>query len=248
MEDKKMQISPAVRSRVVGTATLKNAFAGLLLFTTVIAVPAWAALVPTNEFGMDEIFGVGNFGDDTIDIRFNPQIEFEDAPLLNIGSESSWLSLIGNGFGLANNVVRMFFVDSITWCGSTSTGLAGCGSEPGNDIAIDIDFADASFGDVLYAHELGHNLGLGHDSTSGNLMRGNVASGNLNLTAMQVNDVLLDPSSIIQLDGALRFIEITPVLVIAAATAVPLPGALVLCLGAIGSLGAFGGLGRRTAA
>jgi hypothetical protein len=142
--------------------------------------------------------------------------------------------------GLASNIIRLFFVDTLT-CGSG--GAAGCAEIGGNDIVVNSTYAaNASWGHVLIAHEIDHNLNLGHNSTTGNVMRNRVDNAaNVDFLPDQITTIGI--SLLIQNDGSRnsgqRFISITPILVTAAA-AVPIPGAIVLFFSAIASIGVFG--------
>jgi hypothetical protein len=80
-------------------------------------------------------------------------------------------------------------------------------------------------------------LGIAHVGGN-NVMNGNVGSAlHVDFDAGQVSTIL--GSNLVQEDAFGRFIVIDPILVTAAAV-VPVPGALVLFLSAISSLGLFG--------
>ncbi len=236
-----MQTSPVTCSRVGGRSAPKRLLASLFFLTSMLTLPGWAAMVTTNEVGMDDIFSDDDFGMDTIDIRFNDtEVLYDSASLLKIDNRAEFNVLKSSYSGLANNIVRMFFVDAVKWCGGSGT-YAGCGDEPGHDIVVDSDHAANTYGHVLNAHELGHNLDLDHVTDTNNVMKEIVTTTrNVDFLPAQVDDIL--NSQLIQFDGPQRFISITPILVSAAA--VPIPGALILCASAIASLGFFGGSKR----
>lgn len=186
---------------------------------------ARAALVTTNEAGMDAVYSQSSFGTTPVDIRFNPTVTFANSDLLDITTSAELDTLFAFNGATASNVVSMYFVDILDFCGGFNTSIVGCASVGGNDIAVESAFAAGGFGTELLAHELGHNLGLGH-VMSPNLMTGSL-NGNTTLINPQVTIVL--GSSLIQFDGPSRFVEITPVLL----TAVPLPPAGIMFVSAI---------------
>ncbi len=185
-----------------------------------------AATVTINEPGLDAIFSQASFGVNDIDIRFNPTFTIVNASLLDITTEAELTTL----FSLSPDAVpgvNLFFVNALDYCGSFDTGILGCAKFAGNDIVVESAIGAGANGAELIAHELGHPLGLAHVSTG--LMNASTF-GDTSLTAVQVSAILA--SSMIQLDGEQRYIQITPILV----TAVPLPAGLPLLLGAVGLL------------
>ena len=204
------------------------------------AGPIWAAMATTHEEKQETlIFDSHNFGSDTIDLRFNPTETLIDGNLLDIDS--------GGDFNhLASNIVRLFFVDTVTSCGGSGS-FAGCAEIGGNDVVLNSAYAaHASWGHVLSAHEIGHNLELEHNNTLGNVMRDIVGDpANVNFSLDQIATIRV--SSLIQYGGPLqtgqRFINITPILVSTAS--VPLPGAVVLFLRALMPFAVFGKKCRR---
>ncbi|MDP6095564.1 MAG: hypothetical protein QGG67_06190 [Gammaproteobacteria bacterium] len=94
---------------------------------------------------------------------------------------------------------------------------------------------NATYGAGLMSHEPGHNLNLGHCTECANLMRVNLgANTSTYLDTGQVAAVLASP--LVQSSGgaflSVRWIDITPVLIVA----VPLPAALPMMLSALGLL------------
>ncbi len=253
-----MDVSPKAKLRVAVKSRSKLVLSALIVVAGFIAMPSWAAFITTNEVGMDSIFADPDFGTDTIDIRFNPSVTHYDSTgtLLNIDSSSKFSSLSTFYQGLfPANIVRMFFVDTITFCGGKG-GFAGCADNPGNNIFVNsVRAANTGYGKVINSHELAHNLGVtAHDNTSvdemgnpNNLMHSTVTNSNhTDLLPAQVDAILMSP--LIQFDGSQRFVSITPILITDIPVVVPIPSALILCFTAIGSLGLFGrGRRRQTA-
>lgn len=210
---------------------LSSLLRGFSVAFTLLALSAWsnAALVTTQEAALDDIFSQASFGADTIDIRFNAQQSINSAAFLTIDNESELLAL----FAQANDfpAVNLYFVDAVNYCGSYNVAIVGCAARPGNDLVVESGIAAGALGAELIAHELGHNLGLGHPSGTGNLMNGSL-NGSTFLTSAQVTSILDSP--LIQLDGAQRYLSITPYLVEAAA--VPLPAAAPFMFSALSAL------------
>ena len=204
------------------------------LLTSVLA-PAQAAVVTTNESGMDDIFSQPSFGTHTIDIRFTPTFTLRvDPSLLRIDDDAE-LSALFDMAPSASPIANMFFVDAINFCGGVSgPSIIGCGNQPGNRLAVESGVAASSNGAALNAHELGHNLGLSHVGTSGTNLMNPFGFGNTTLDASQVNTILM--SGLVQTDANGRFIQITPILV----SAVPVPATLPLALSALSVLGLIG--------
>jgi len=186
--------------------------------------------VTTNETQLDTIYSQAIFGANTIDIRFLSFTSIVNASLTSIDSASEWNTLLGLNSNLASPVVNMYFVDKVRWCGDTGTSIVGCAQ--GNLQALDSTYAGGSNGGVLAAHELGHNLGLGHFSTGDgvNLMNPTLSSS-FALTAAQVSTLLT--SALIRSDAGGRYIEIQPIAVLAAAVPEPSQWALLLLGGGL---------------
>ena len=218
--------------------------AAMALLLASLSSPAWSAMVTLHEAAVQSIFAQSGFAD-PIDLRFGPTIEYVAPDLLNLDSSTEFNLLKDDLLGLPSTTVRIFFVDSITWCGSTGN-VAGCAN---SSIAVlnSTTAANNTFGDELIAHELAHVLGLKHPTSQDlsndpqlepttNLLNPTVVDGRRDLTDLQIASLLNDFN--VQLDGNNKpYVDISPVLVVAAAS-VPLPGAALLMLGALLPLGA----------
>ncbi|MBN7818535.1 matrixin family metalloprotease [Bowmanella yangjiangensis] len=201
---------------------------GLCLLLVCISGFANAAYITIDETGMDAIFSQASFGNTPVDIRIGPSVQHVDASLLNMDTAGKWATLTGAHYGAAN-VVNFWFLDDLTWCGNINPGYVGCGETPGNDFVVESVFADSGFNAELLAHELGHNLGLGHSSGATNLMDPFI-NGGTDLSAAEVATILA--SGLIQTDTAGRlFIEIIPVLIVAAAEVPVVPPLLLMLIG-----------------
>lgn len=201
---------------------------GLLLVC--ISGFANAAYITIDETGMDAIFSQASFGNTPVDIRIGPSVQHVDASLLNMDSAGKWATLTGAHYGAAN-VVNFWFLDDLTWCGNINPGYVGCGETPGNDFVVESVFADSGFNAELLAHELGHNLGLSHNAGINNLMDPFI-NGGTDLSAAEVATILA--SGLIQTDAAGGlFIEIIPVLIVAAVDVPIVPPLLLIIIGLI---------------
>lgn len=201
---------------------------GLLVgLPSVVVEASW---ITTNETMLDAIFSQPSFGLSPIDIRFEPAVTVVDSDLVTIDSAFDY-SLM---FALAPNPgthINMFFVDAINWCGSPGTNIVGCGAPSGSVLAVDSLVASGSFGAELNAHEMGHNLGLGHTSGAG--LMGAKLNGDTALSIAETSIILASP--LVQSDVLGRFIRVTPVLV--RATAVPEPTCTMFICFAAGAVG-----------
>lgn len=186
------------------------------------ALPAWAGFVTTNQAELDAIYSQKPaFDDAPIDIRFNPSVTINDPALLTIDTEQQLEQLFALG-GNNSPTVDMFFVDSINECGGEQAPpIVGCGAEPGNKLVVESAFAAGSLGAALMGHELGHNLGLDHVTSSDNLMYP-ILTGHTVLTESQVGTILGSP--LMQMDNGQRFILITPFAI------VPEPSSMLFAL------------------
>ena len=196
-----------------GLAALKAAVLGLALCG---AGAASAGFITTNESGLDAIFSQAGFSGKTIDTRFNAGLTVADTALLSIDTDTEFDSLFNLSVysGRSSQIMNMFFVDAINFCGSAGSFI-GCGSTPGNLLVLSSSFAArADLGANLGAHELGHNLGLDHVDGSGtNLMNPSISS-NFSLDAAQIQAILA--SSLVQTAAnGQRFLSITPIAIVA---------------------------------
>ncbi len=80
-------------------------------------MPSWAAMVPTNETGMDAIFDLDfdpiEPGTQNIDIRFSPELEYVNASLVEIDDTGEWSMLTSANLVPDSSIVEMFFVEEI---------------------------------------------------------------------------------------------------------------------------------------
>ncbi len=130
-------------------------------------------------------------------------------------------------------VLNVWFVDQIAGCGPA---VYGCAFVGGNGAAVAASALRDRRTDII-AHELGHNLGLGHVSDPFNLM----AFGETRIVPVSLSDV--DPfGPLSRLDpGQIRLARDSPHL-----TPIPEPGSLLLVLGGLGAILARAGVrGRR---
>jgi hypothetical protein len=178
-----------------------------------------AAYITFDEIGMDRIFSQDSFGENPIDIRVGKTEELVFPDLLNINTSAKLYDLFGQ-HRHSYNTANAFFVDSLSWCGGGSGYYAGCGLWPGNSFVVDSYWSSTSYGAELLAHELGHNLGLGHVYNSSYLMNTYLSGGTF-LASYDVDRIF--SSNLVQQDSFGWFIDITPVLVVAEATKVPEP-------------------------
>ncbi len=225
------------------SVSLAHRAARVVCWLTAVAAasPAAAGFVTINAAELTTVYSQASFGDTPIQIRVKQPVTIDAPSLLSIDSEQQLRQV----FGLAGNdspTVNVFFVDQINECGGTSLHEAiGCGDEPGNNIAVESDFAAkkkrpgdrVSMGTILIAHELGHNLGLAHFIGMPNLMNPSLSSDFTLIRPYPHNP--LDPpvpdqvgtilqSSLVQIDQLGRFIELAPFSV------VPEPGAILFAL------------------
>ena len=201
---------------------------------------------------LDDIFSQTSFGGYDIDIRFNAPLSIVAPIVADISSTAEFngnndfsLSWWANELAVPDFTVALFFVDTISFCGGPGSNIIGCGSRPGDMIALQSAAAAGSNGTVLFAHELGHNLGLTHLPVSGNLMNPSI-TGASTLNETQVGSFLdlttgASLNSILRNDGGQLYISVTPIAVLAAAVPEPQTWAMMLA----GLLGVAGWARRR---
>ncbi len=190
-----------------------------------------AASVTIDEAGMNAIFSQASFGDTPISIRFNPTRQIVAPDLLVIDDLTELQALYALGTDPAPTVVA-FFVDQLNACGTveanTDGEYNGCAQLPGRFLVEDFHAAEL-FPSTLMAHELGHNLNLGHMPLG--LMSFLLPHTPPDLFEDQVATILQSP--LVQTDSTgQRFIQITPIAIIDA----PEPSTRMLVSAALGAL------------
>lgn len=219
-------------------------FKSLLAIAALLIAPVTqAAYVTINEAGMDGVFSQASFGQTPIDIRIGAVTQFVRPTLLDISSDAEIDQVFNLHVG-DKNIVNFYFVDTISACGLIDAGIIGCGELPGNNFVVESDWAantaippggNITTGVNILAHELGHNLGLSH-RFGNNLMNGFV-TGFQDLNFAEVADIRVSP--LVQHDANGFFIMINPVLIVAAATAVPEPSTIFLVLVGLVAVGSW---------
>jgi hypothetical protein len=111
---------------------------------------------------------------------------------LDVITTSSELNSVIN-----NPTARVKVVDYIGYCGGAGTNIIGCGETPGNGMVV-VRMSGVADEGKLWAHELGHNTGLGHNPSSGFIMYGTLLGGNTRLTSSECNSYH-NPSGLAQI-------------------------------------------------
>ena len=100
---------------------------------------------------------------------------------LDVITTSSELNAVIN-----NPISRVKIVDYIGYCGGPGSGIIGCAKTPGNGMVV-VRMSSAPDEGKLWAHELGHNTGLGHNSTPQFLMYAYFSAANTKLNSSECN-------------------------------------------------------------
>ena len=222
--------------RMVSGAMRKFAAVALLAGASVASA---GYVTSFDQAVLDDIFSQTSFGGYDIDIRFNAPLSVVAPVVADLSSTEEFngnndfsLSWLAGELQVPNFTVALFFVDTISFCGGPGSNIIGCGSRPGGLIALQSAAAAGNNGTVLFAHELGHNLGLTHLSVSGNLMHPTITGASA-LNETQVGSFLdlttgASLSSILRDDGGQLYISVTPIAVLAAAVPEPQTWAMML--------------------
>ena len=180
----------------------------------VAAAPALAGYISTPS--LNDIYGQSAFGSTPVTINWlAPGATVVSSALASIDSDQDFEALVALHQGSANTITA-FFVDAINFCGGPGGGIVGCASIGGNVFAVDSSFAAGASGALTLAHELGHNLGLGHVAGSNtNLMNPTVGSSLLsNIGRFSQIAIILASSRVQTATNGSRFIDIIPVAVV----------------------------------
>ena len=152
--------------RMVSGAMRKFAAVALLAGASVASA---GYVTSFDQAVLDDIFSQTSFGGYDIDIRFNAPLSVVAPVVADLSSTEEFngnndfsLSWLAGELQVPNFTVALFFVDTISFCGGPGSNIIGCGSRPGGLIALQSAAAAGNNGTVLFAHELGHNLGSAH--------------------------------------------------------------------------------------
>jgi len=81
-------------------------------------------------------------------------------------------------------IARVKVVRTIGWCGEPATNILGCSRVPGDGMVV-VRISSPALEGLLWLHEYGHNVGLGHHPSSRNLMHAYASPGATALTLDQ---------------------------------------------------------------
>ena len=192
-----------------------------MTFAILVLSPAIAeaGFITIDPAGMNSI-SQSSFDGTPIEIRFNPSITIVDSNLLDIDDPGDLAALVALAPDPAP-VVDAFFVNQISSCGFETDTFAGCAQLPGHVLIEDSEDAVLSAAPLM-GHEFGHNLNLRHNLFSPEYLMWPIFPPGTLLDDQEVNTILQSP--LLQTDTAgQKFIEITPIAIMAASEPAPLP-------------------------
>jgi hypothetical protein len=203
-------------------------FAGACLLGA--ASLAQAGVVTVDVDGMDRILAQAG-----IYLRVDPATTLYRSDLLAMDINEFYATVTPR---VSSGAVSVFFIDSFVpdgqYIGSGTVGLGWVGA--GGVAVVASYMASAAYSASLLAHELGHNLGLQHDTSSsaGLMYPALYPYAQDLLTSAQI--ATMQGSSLLQTDAfGKRFLEIAPIAILADAE-VPEPGVLGLMLAGLSGL------------
>jgi len=97
-----------------------------------------------------------------------------------IGNENEMNAVLGA------SSARVKVVRQIDWCGGAVMNIVGCSFLPGSSIVV-VRLSGISAEAILWIHEYGHNVGLGHTGDSRDIMFGTNNGSNRGLTQTHCN-------------------------------------------------------------
>lgn len=80
---------------------------------------------------------------------------------------------------LNNSAARVKVVKAINYCGGSGTNIIGCSWSPGDGMAL-VRLSSLGLEAVLWIHEYGHNVGLGHEPNDSRMIMYGTDSGSNN--------------------------------------------------------------------
>jgi len=170
-----------------------------------------------------------------IDLIFLPWITQNSSALNTLNMDTEF------GGPAAGNIIRMLFVETITHCGGAGAGIFGCGYVDANGLAIADNVFSFNGGigrlDTI-AHELGHNLGLGHGDFGAGGALNLMTSGAVRTIPSSINDITPDGIGTDQLTQA-QIDEATDSGFLEPVQEVPEPASALLLLSCLVPVAAF---------
>jgi len=98
-------------------------------------------------------------------------------------------------FSVLNDpVARIKVVDAINWCGDPGLNIVGCSFTPGDGVAV-VRLSGLSFEAILWVHEYGHNVRLGHTSDSRDIMYASNSGQNRGIDQAECNAFHFPPAA-----------------------------------------------------